>query len=80
MTSSIKNKPLSNELIVFGEVGLSGEIRPVQSGQERIKEAYKLGFKRAIVPQPNVPKNYKDLQIEVIGVNTVMEALEYAFN
>jgi len=80
VTSSIKNKPLSNELIVFGEVGLSGEIRPVQSGQERIKEAYKLGFKRAIVPQPNVPKNYKDLQIEVIGVNTVMEALEYAFN
>jgi DNA repair protein RadA/Sms len=79
VTSSIKNKALSNDLIVFGEVGLSGEIRPVQSGQERIREAYKLGFKRAIVPQQNLPKNLKDLPIEVIGVNSVMEALEYAF-
>lgn len=51
--SSLKNKVVSREWIVFGEVGLSGEIRPVQGGQERIKEAAKQGFKYAIVPKGN---------------------------
>lgn len=54
--SSLKNKPLPMELIVFGEVGLAGEIRPVQSGQERLHEAAKHGFKVAIVPEANMPK------------------------
>ena len=72
--SSLKNKPLSKELIVFGEVGLAGEIRPVPSGQERINEARKHGFKKAIVPKANMPK--KNIEgIEVIGVNTLVEAL-----
>ena len=54
--SSLRNKPLSNDLIVFGEVGLSGEVRPVPCGQERLKEAQKHGFKHAIVPKGNAPK------------------------
>lgn len=54
--SSLRNKPLPTDLIVFGEIGLSGEIRPVPSGQERLKEAAKHGFKRAIVPKANAPK------------------------
>lgn len=54
--SSLRNKPLPKDLIVFGEVGLAGEIRPVPSGQERLFEAAKHGFKQAIIPQANMPK------------------------
>ncbi|MCB1661637.1 MAG: DNA repair protein RadA, partial [Pseudomonadales bacterium] len=57
VVSSFKDRPLPRDLIAFGEVGLSGEIRPVPSGQERLQEAVKHGFKRAIVPKANVPKN-----------------------
>jgi len=56
IVSSLKNKPLANKLIVFGEVGLAGEVRPVQRGQERLKEASKLGFTHAIIPKANAPK------------------------
>lgn len=56
VVSSLKNRPLPDDLIVFGEIGLAGEIRPVQSGQERLREAAKHGFKRAIVPKANAPK------------------------
>lgn len=56
IVSSFKNKPLLNKLIVFGEVGLAGEVRPVQRGQERLKEAAKLGFTHAIIPKANAPK------------------------
>lgn len=56
ITSSLKNRPLPNKLIVFGEVGLAGEVRPVQRGQERLKEAAKLGFTHAIIPKANAPK------------------------
>lgn len=72
--SSLKNKTLSKELVVFGEVGLSGEIRPVPSGQERIKEAQKHGFKRAIVPKANAPKkSFPDM--EIVAVSHLQEAL-----
>lgn len=72
--SSLKNKPLSQDLIVFGEVGLSGEIRPIQNGQERLKEASKHGFKRAIVPHSNAPKKtFPNMQ--VTGVNNLQGAL-----
>jgi len=54
--SSLKNQTLPMDLVVFGEVGLSGEVRPVPGGQERLKEAAKHGFKRAIVPKANAPK------------------------
>ena len=54
--SSLKNKPLSRDLAIFGEIGLAGEIRPVQNGQERLHEAEKQGFKRVIIPAANAPK------------------------
>lgn len=72
--SSLRNKPLPSDLIVFGEVGLSGEIRPVQNGQERLKEAAKHGFKRAIVPQANAPKKTLP-NMTVIGVQNLQGAL-----
>ncbi len=56
IVSSFKNKPLPEKLVVFGEVGLTGEIRAVQRGQERIKEAAKLGFTHALIPKANKPK------------------------
>ncbi len=73
--SSMRNQPLSQELIIFGEVGLAGEIRPVPSGQERIYEAAKHGFKKAIVPIGNLPKESLD-NMEVIGVKTLQQALD----
>ncbi len=74
IVSSLKNKPLDNKLIVFGEVGLAGEVRPVQLGQERLKEAAKLGFTRAIVPKANAPK-HAIKGIEVVGVDRLEQAL-----
>ena len=73
--SSLRNLALDNHLIVFGEVGLSGEIRPVPNGQERLKEAAKHGFKRAIVPKANCPKEPVD-GMEIVGVSWLSEALE----
>ncbi|WP_432719770.1 DNA repair protein RadA [Jeongeupia wiesaeckerbachi] len=56
IVSSLKDKPLPHKLVVFGEVGLAGEVRPVQRGQERLREAAKLGFTHAIVPKANRPR------------------------
>ena len=75
IVSSLKNKPLENKLIVFGEVGLAGEVRPVQGGLVRLKEAAKLGFTKAIVPKTNVPKQRIE-GIEVIGVERLEQALQ----
>ena len=72
--SSLRNRPLPQGLVVFGEVGLAGEIRPVPNGQERLKEAAKHGFKRAIVPAANVSKRGPD-GLEVMGVQRLDEAL-----
>jgi DNA repair protein RadA/Sms len=77
--SSMKNKALPKNLIVFGEVGLAGEIRPCPRGQERLKEAAKLGFKQAIVPKANAPKtNIPGLTI--IAVDRIDQAIEAARN
>lgn len=73
--SSLRNRPLPMDLIAFGEIGLSGEIRPVPGGQERIKEAAKHGFKIAIVPQGNASKKKMD-GINVLPVHTLKEAIE----
>lgn len=73
VVSSLRNRVFDNETIIFGEVGLAGEIRPVQSGQERLKEAAKHGFKRAIVPFANVPK--QTMGIEVHAVKQLHEVL-----
>ena len=74
IVSSLKNKPLPEKMVVFGEVGLAGEVRPVQRGQERLKEAAKLGFTQAIIPKANKPKQILS-GIEVIGVERVEEAV-----
>ena len=75
IVSSFRDRPLPRDLVVFGEVGLSGEIRPVNSGQERIKEAAKHGFRRAIVPRSNMPKQ-APAGMQVIGVDKLAGALE----
>lgn len=75
MVSSFRGDVLARDLVVFGEVGLSGEIRPVPNGQERITEAAKHGFKRAIVPLANVPKKIPS-GMEIIGVGKLTQALE----
>jgi DNA repair protein RadA/Sms len=73
--SSFKNKPLESKLIVFGEVGLAGEIRPVLRGQERLREAAKLGFRRALIPAGNRPKQPIG-DMDIVTVARIGEALE----
>jgi DNA repair protein RadA/Sms len=74
--SSLKNRPLPAKSIVFGEVGLAGEIRPVQRGQERIREAAKLGFRQVLIPNLNKPKQTID-GITVVGIDRVDQALDW---
>ncbi|SDI95293.1 DNA repair protein RadA/Sms [Ferrimonas sediminum] len=75
MVSSFRDHALPRDLVVFGEVGLSGEIRPVPNGGERLNEAAKHGFTRAIVPKGNVPRQ-PVAGMEVIGVTKLDQALE----
>jgi len=75
IVSSFKDRILPRELVVFGEVGLAGEIRPVPSGQERLQEAAKHGFTRAIVPKANAPK-HPIAGMQVVAVSKLSEALE----
>lgn len=77
--SSLKARALPMDLAVFGEVGLAGEIRPVPSGQERIKEAQKHGFKTIILPHANLPKTLPS-GIQIFGVKRLDEALDAAFS
>ena len=75
IVSSLTNRPLPRELVVFGEVGLAGEIRPAPRGQERLKESAKLGFSVALVPKANAPKH--DIPgMRVVAVERIEEALE----
>ncbi len=73
--SSLRNNPLGNKLVVFGEVGLAGELRPIQRGQDRLREAAKLGFEHAIVPYANRPKT-PIKGIKVTAVKKLEGALE----
>jgi DNA repair protein RadA/Sms len=75
VVSSFRNRALPRDLVCFGEIGLSGEIRPVPNGQERLREAAKHGFLRAIVPRANLPKKPID-NMQVIGANKLSEALD----
>lgn len=76
--SSLKGVSLSEELVIFGELGLSGEVRPVPSGQERIQEALKHGFKRAIVPYGNKPRQNIS-GMEIVLVKKLPDLLEALF-
>ncbi len=79
ITSSLKNKALEPKLIVFGEVGLAGEVRPVQGGLVRLKEAANLGFTKAIVPKANAPKT-KIKGLTVVAVERLDQALNHIRN
>jgi DNA repair protein RadA/Sms len=79
MLSSWKNRVLPNKMVVFGEVGLTGEIRPVTRGQERLKEAAKLGFTRALIPVANAPKT-PIAGLEIITVAKLSEAVDFAMS
>lgn len=72
--SSLRDQPLPRDWVIFGEVGLAGEIRPVQSGQERLKEASRLGFKRAIIAKANAPKTMPN-DLEIVVVERLSEIL-----
>jgi len=73
--SSLRDKPLPSDLVVFGEIGLAGEVRPVANGEERLLAAAKQGFKRAIVPTGNKPrKNIPKLQID--GIDRLPQAFD----
>jgi DNA repair protein RadA/Sms len=74
--SSLRNKALPAKSLVFGEVGLAGEIRPVQRGQERLREAAKLGFRSVLMPSLNKPKQGID-GIEIVTVDRVSDALAF---
>ncbi|OCS47635.1 DNA repair protein RadA [Ralstonia pickettii] len=73
--SSMRNKALPRGLVVFGEIGLAGEIRPTPRGQERLKEAAKLGFSIAVIPKSNAPKQAID-GLEVIAVERIEQAID----
>ena len=75
--SSFRNKPLRRGLVIFGEVGLAGEIRPSPRGQERLREAAKLGFSRAVIPRANAPRTPIE-GLEVVAVDRLADALEQA--
>ena len=75
IVSSLRGKPLPGKMVVFGEVGLAGEIRPAPRGQERLKEAAKLGFSHAIVPKANAPRQAIK-GIDVIALDRIEQAIE----
>ncbi|MEN8801943.1 MAG: DNA repair protein RadA [Thiogranum sp.] len=74
--SSFRDRTLPNDLIVFGEVGLAGEIRPVPNGQDRLREAAKLGFKRALIPSANAPKSGVE-GLDIRAVSRYSEVLDW---
>jgi len=81
IVSSLLNKPINCKLVAYGELGLTGEIRPVQGGQERIKEAKKLGFEVVILPEANMPKAAERAKLEagikLVPMNHIQQALAY---
>ncbi len=79
ITSSFRDVPIDSKTVVFGEVGLTGEIRLVSQIDVRLKEAQKIGFKRAVVPVEALNRVGSSLNIELVGVRDISEALEVSF-
>lgn len=75
IASSYKNKPVAEDMIVFGEVGLSGEVRAVIMPEQRVAEAKKLGFKTCVVPEVSLKTIGEVEGIEIIGVKSVNQAM-----
>ena len=77
IVSSFKNKPVDEKTVIFGEVGLGGEVRAVSRAESRVREAAKLGFKRCILPKSNIDDSVKKVSgIELIGVKNLNEAID----
>jgi DNA repair protein RadA/Sms len=76
--SSFRDRIIGGKTVVFGEVGLSGEVRPVYNGEDRLREAAGLGFKRAIIPKANLPRQEIE-GLTPIAVNSLTEAIDRAF-
>jgi len=76
--ASLRDKLVPRDTVTFGEVGLAGEIRPVPFGEERLREAAKHGFSRAVVPAANVPKSGID-GFEIVAVERLAEAVSEVF-
>ncbi|MBS63890.1 DNA repair protein RadA [Salinisphaera sp.] len=74
--SSFRDRALGERLVIFGEIGLAGEIRPVPGGEERLAEAAKHGFTRAIVPKANTPRSKQVGEMTVVGVSRLSEAID----
>ncbi|HLX82243.1 MAG TPA: DNA repair protein RadA [Burkholderiales bacterium] len=79
VVSSLTDRAIRNKTVVFGEIGLAGEVRPAPRGQDRLREAAKLGFEKAIVPKANLPKA-KIAGIEVVAVERVDQAVRVLRN
>jgi DNA repair protein RadA/Sms len=79
VVSSLTDRPLPGKVLAFGEIGLAGEVRPAPRGQDRLKEAAKLGFERAIVPKANAPKG-KIPGLEILAVERVDQAVQLLRN
>ncbi len=75
--SSLRDRPLPKGLVVFGEIGLAGEIRPIQNGQDRLREAAKHGFQNAIIPAANMPKEKID-GLNILAVKRLSDAVNYS--
>jgi DNA repair protein RadA/Sms len=79
LVSSFSDKPIPSKVIAFGEVGLAGEVRPATRGQDRLREAAKLGFEKAIVPKSNAPKG-KIAGLEILAVERIDQAVQLLRN
>jgi DNA repair protein RadA/Sms len=80
IASSFKDRPTRPEDVIFGEIGLTGEVRGVSRADQRVREAQKLGFRRVILPSKSLKGWSPPQEIEVIGVETVAEALQAALD
>ncbi len=79
VVSSLTDRPIPAKVLAFGEIGLAGEVRPAPRGQDRLREAAKLGFEKAVIPKPNLPKG-KIAGLEVLAVERVDQAVQLLRN
>ena len=77
LASSFRNRPLDPRMVVFGEVGLTGEVRAISQAERRVKEASKMGFSRCLMPKNNVNQLSSDSNLECIGVDSIEKALDF---
>ena len=77
VASSFKNKPIPKDIVIMGEVGLTGEVRRINFIEKRIKESEKLGFKKCIIPESNKKDLKEKYKLDIIGVKDIKEAIRY---